>query len=84
MWRSRVIRAVEPGLPEDGARFHTTVASDERLTLARQPRRQLEDVGPHAVVAFASWIAAQTFAEVSGMSMFVMPIGCRASITAFT
>ena len=75
--------AVEPGLPEDGARLHTTVASTNGSPRRESADAELEDVRPHALPC-ASWIACHTFAEVSGMSMFFTPSGCRASITAFT
>src|SRR4030095_8446458 len=59
---------------------------DERPAPAREIVREREDVGVHALgaSAFAAWIASQTFALVSGMSMLRTPSGHSASITAFT
>ena len=77
-----MISAVAPGWPEDGARRHTTVASTNGSP--RADRSEAERERPPVSRRAAAWIASQTLAEVSGMSMFVTPSGRRASITAFT
>ncbi len=80
--------AVEPSLPDDGARRQTTVArtngSPRRERSAASARTSgFTAVGAPAP-AFAAWIASHTFPLVSGMSMLRTPRGHNASITAFT
>ena len=80
-----MISAVAPGLPDDGASAQTTVASANGSPACDEAIREREDLRLHAVApAFAASIASQTFADVSGMSMFRTPSGHKASITAFT
>ena len=80
-----MISAVAPVCPEDGDRRHTTVASaygSPRSVSSPASRRTSARIDPPT--AFAAWIASQTFADVSGMSMLRTPSGHSASITAFT
>ena len=88
---SLVISAVAPAFPEEGERRHTTVASTNgspRADIAAASARMsgFTPSGPRPCYASApaAWIASQTFADVSGMSMFFTPSGWRASITALT
>ena len=78
-----MISAVAPVCPEEGDRRHTTVASaygSPRSVSSPASRRTSAAETP----AFAAWIASQTLADVSGMSMLRTPSGHSASITAFT
>ena len=89
---SPVISAVAPAFPEDGERRHTTVAKTNGSPRAVIAATSTQDVGLHAILpsagttqpSRAAWIASQTFADVSGMSMFFTPRGWSASITALT
>ncbi len=80
--------AVEPSFPEDGARRHTTVArangSPRRESSAAAARTSGRTSRAYDPPALAAWIASQTLADVSGMSMFRTPRCQSASITAFT
>ena len=77
--------AVAPSLPEDGARRHTTVARTNGSPRADSSAASPEDVRLHEEApAFAFSSASQTFADVTGMSMFFTPACQSASITALT
>ena len=86
-----VISAVAPAFPEEGERRQTTVAStngssraDIAAASARMSGFTPSCPRPDYASVRAAWIASQTFADVSGMSMFFTPRGWSASITAFT
>ena len=77
--RGRALLAGRRRAPPYDGRQH------ERLSPPGELRRELEDVRLQAEMpAFAFSNASHTFADVTGMSMFLTPDGHNASITALT